>query len=102
MIDIASENLLSVKEARLEFPNRPSVPTLWRWMMKGISGVVLESVRIGGRRFTSREACQRFLEGQSSAAGRHAKSKKERHRALDSIQAMLDQLGVTAPQTPSP
>lgn len=35
--------------------------TAWRWALRGVRGVKLESYVLGGRRFTTREACERFL-----------------------------------------
>jgi hypothetical protein len=32
-----------------------------RWADTGVDGVVLETVKVGGRRFTSLEAIERFL-----------------------------------------
>ncbi|WP_197531007.1 DUF1580 domain-containing protein [Posidoniimonas corsicana] len=101
MIDLSKEELLTVKQARLEFPSRPSVPTIWRWMLKGVRGVVLDSACIGGRRFTSREACRRFLSSQSSASAAVATRGSERQRALSAAQATLDQLGVATRESAS-
>ncbi len=60
-IDIDREELLTVVEAAKVTPRRPSARTIWRWLEHGCRGVVLESVLIGGRRFTTREAIERFL-----------------------------------------
>lgn len=38
--------------------------TLHRWATNGVRGTVLETVRIGGRRFTSADALERFCDGQ--------------------------------------
>lgn len=40
---------------------RISTSTTARWMTRGVRGVVLESFLIGGRRYTTREAFDRFL-----------------------------------------
>jgi hypothetical protein len=47
---------------------KPNVSTIWRWCLKGVRGVILESIRVGGQRFVSRAALARFIE-QSTARG---------------------------------
>jgi Protein of unknown function (DUF1580) len=56
-----------MREASRLFPGsrqgRPThVATLYRWAGRGIRGVRLEAVRVGGCLYTSREAMQRFAE----------------------------------------
>jgi len=41
---------------------RPHRSTMWRWAMVGINGVKLRSAKIGGRRYTSAEALQQFID----------------------------------------
>lgn len=56
---LEEERLAVTAAARQIF--RVSPETAWRWALRGVRGVKLESFVVGGRRFTSREACQRFL-----------------------------------------
>ena len=60
-VDLLTEDLLSLPEARLEVPGTPHVSTLHRWRLRGIGGVRLETIRIGGRILTSRQSLARFL-----------------------------------------
>ena len=65
MINLSEESLLSLKEAAKFLPKRDSgkrihISALYRWCNKGVRGVVLESIKIGGTTYTSREALQRF------------------------------------------
>lgn len=39
---------------------RISVTTLWRWTVRGINGVKLEAIKLGGRYLTSTSAVERF------------------------------------------
>ncbi|MFN0137998.1 MAG: DUF1580 domain-containing protein [Phycisphaerae bacterium] len=60
MPDLHAERRLSVTTAAREvFDVSPE--TAWRWALRGVRGVKLESHVVGGRRFTTREACDRFL-----------------------------------------
>ena len=94
MIDPARETLLTIKQARSLFPNHPSLPTLWRWMLKGVRGCKLDSIRIGGRRFTSQEACQRFMTDSRDAGASNAKVREKREQSLSLARLALDQLGI--------
>jgi hypothetical protein len=61
MIDLMNERLLPLGELSRAVPSRPVRSTVRRWAGEGIDGVVLETVRLGGRRYTSHEALARFL-----------------------------------------
>jgi hypothetical protein len=68
MVDIFREEPVSFSEAARILPGRPSFQSLHRWGTKGRCGVRLESVLIGGRRYTSREAFGRFVERLTAIA----------------------------------
>lgn len=56
-----NEDLISLSQAARELPGRPHLSTIWRWTTRGVRGVVLETLVVAGRRFTSHEALQRFV-----------------------------------------
>lgn len=64
MIDLERESILGLVSASKHLPEiegrRPHLSTVWRWIHRGIKGAKLESVRIGGRVYTSKEAIDRF------------------------------------------
>lgn len=62
MIDPNKKHLVTFAEAARTSPRRPNITTLWRWRNRGVSGVRLEVVCVGGRTYTSREALARFFE----------------------------------------
>ena len=63
MIDTSTETLLLPAQAAQAAPSRPHAATIVRWMLTGVAGgLKLESVKVGGRRYTSREALERFIE----------------------------------------
>lgn len=66
-MSIESETLIPFQQARNEFPGRKRVgnATLHRWRLQGVRGAVLETLVVGGQRFTSREAIRRFVEAQN-------------------------------------
>lgn len=72
MIDTTTEQLISFAEATKLIPDHPHVSQVYRWAMRGLRGVKLEWVRYGGRRYTSREALQRFSAAQTRADGGQA------------------------------
>lgn len=66
-IDIASEELISIREVPKRLPKKPGgkhvhISAVYRWMQKGVRGVKLDSVCIGGTRYTSVEALQCFVD----------------------------------------
>ena len=65
--EILDESLVNLTEACQCFPGRCSRPAVERWIRHGSRGIVLESVLICGKRYTSREAIDRFIRGQLQA-----------------------------------
>ena len=66
-IDLTRERPISFNEAAKYLPRgyRPHLSTWWRWHKHGIKGVRLETVVLGGRRYTTAEAVQRFASALS-------------------------------------
>lgn len=97
MIDPNSETLLSLTDAANTLPGRPNVTTVWRWRNRGVRGVRLETICLGGRRFTSREALSRFFAATTAAAdGQPLRSETPRQResAIDRAERQATELGV--------
>ncbi len=67
MIELHSESLLSLPAAAKALPGRPHLASLYRWFQRGVRGVKLETILVGGKRFTSREALQRFADHLTAA-----------------------------------
>ena len=67
MINLTSETLVKVPDSPQLFPGQPPhISTVWRWISKGVDGVTLESVRVGGLRYTTKEAISRFIAAQNA------------------------------------
>lgn len=65
MISIADEKLIPLRDAPNHLPPRPNgrrlhISAFYRWITRGVRGILLESIRIGGTTYTSLEALQRF------------------------------------------
>ena len=95
MIDIANETIVPIAEAPQHIPGRPSLATVWRWVLNGTRAGKLESCRIGGRRFTSLESIQRFAQ-QSTALADAApvRTSRQRERAIEQAERELEQAGI--------
>lgn len=86
----ASETLLTLEQLRQKVPGLKGRPlgaeTVRQWVKQGRRGILLESVRIGGRIYTSVQALDRFIAaqnpGQKAAGGRPKKIESVRERAL--------------------
>jgi hypothetical protein len=97
MIDPSRETLLTFPEASQVLPGRPHLTTLHRWRLHGVSGIRLECCKIGGKRFTSREALQRFTERTTEASdGPQVKSATpaQRRRRRERVAAELTAAGI--------
>ena len=96
MIDPTTESLLSASDAAKDDSVPASTSTVMRWMMVGVAGgLKLESIKAGGRRFTSREALARFFDRTTNPNGEHgARSSVQRSRADRRAAAELEKLGV--------
>jgi hypothetical protein len=72
MIDFENEELLTLAQASKKVPGRTgshvNTSTLWRWALRGLRGVRLETLAIGGTTFTSTRALQQFFERSKAAA----------------------------------
>ena len=103
MIDINTEDLEPLKKA--PFPGRPHYSTRWRWATRGVGAgdgerIVLETAVIGGVRYTSKQARQRFAEratqarnaGVSPSAPRQ--TTREREAAIKRAEAQLADAGI--------
>ena len=71
---ILTEDVLSLQQARTELANitgvRPDKSTLTRWILRGVGGIKLEAIRLGGRNiFTSTQALTRFIEARTRTMG---------------------------------
>jgi hypothetical protein len=74
MTNLLKEQRLSLTQlARQE---GVSIPTTWRWAMRGIKGIKLETLQIGGRRYCTQESFARFVEATTRAANGEQPSTK--------------------------
>ena len=96
-IDTSIESLITVTLAAKQIPGRPHVATVWRWILHGLNGIRLESVKVGGRRFTSEEAIQRFIAQMTAAANGESmplRSPSHRQRSIERAERELAEDGI--------
>ncbi len=89
MIDMQTEELLTLEQARRLFPRPPHPSTLWRWVLEGVRGAKLETLVAGGRRYTSREAIGRFVVRTTRLSGTEAPLSSSRRRARERAERIL-------------
>lgn len=64
---LLSEDVISLSDAAKEIGSLlpgergPHIATMHRWVLRGIKGTKLESLRVGAKVYTSRQAVTRFL-----------------------------------------
>jgi len=94
--ELLEESLLSLTAACKVFPVKCSRPALERWIRRGSRGVVLESILICGKRFTSREAVQRFIR-QQLQVGAERPPPKTGSKSRKEIEAAAKKYGLPEP-----
>ena len=65
-IDPLNDELIPLSQAARSLPSKPGAATLWRWHRRGVKGVKLEIVRVGGRVFTTASAWRDFVTRMTS------------------------------------
>ncbi len=95
-IDPDTETIITLGEAcRLVPPRGISTACMARWIVTGVRGAVLETIRIGGRRLTSREALGRFFAAQNRDQTPVAViSPKQRRRQAETADRQLQEAGI--------
>jgi len=95
MNKISAETMVSLRAAAKLLPGRPHISTLHRWRRGLSDGRRLETVKIGGKIFTSVEACRRF-----ALAGQQCSTTLERAfvNSEEEIERQLDSVGLTTNQ----
>jgi hypothetical protein len=61
MTELFREELFTLAEAARRLPSQPHVCTLWRWSLRGVRGVRLKTVVVGGRRYTTASFLSSFV-----------------------------------------
>ncbi|MHB9081060.1 MAG: DUF1580 domain-containing protein [Pirellulaceae bacterium] len=97
MVDAFHDTLLSITQTAHQAPGRPHISTVWRWINRGVRGVKLETVMIGGRRFTSREALDRFYAATTAATSGESipvRTNRQRTRDIEQARRELAEAGI--------
>ena len=104
MIEISNETLIPIRETPRYLPPRPTgkrvhISACYRWISRGVRGVRLEAIKIGGSTYTSIEALQRFADRlatePSMRLGTEAATPRARQRQIErAAKAVQDQLGL--------
>ena len=94
MINSETETLILPKDVCRMFPGRSgkgiSLSTVWRWMIHGRRRQKLDSLIVGGTRYTSREAVQRFVAGLNGGqSGQPAQQRVDRSREARRVEHEL-------------
>jgi hypothetical protein len=100
-IDTFSETIISIADAakhvgKISGKNR-NRSVIFRWISRGVSGVKLEAIRIGGEIFTSKEALNDFLNRSREArTKRHSVNTANgiRRAKNPNVEAEAEELGI--------
>jgi hypothetical protein len=99
-ININTESVITLAQAAALLPHLrrgkpPHVASLYRWATRGLRGVRLETLRVGGTVCTSKEALQRFFQALNATAsvadGAHVTLRPRRR--LETVRERLRRAG---------
>lgn len=97
-INLQDENLIPLGEATAILPRRNGkrlhVSTLHRWTSRGVRGVRLETLRLGGLLMTSQEALQRFTDRLAGSSHRRSNKSPSRAREIQKADSELTAVGI--------
>lgn len=94
-IDASDEELIPIATAAQLFPGKPvCIQTMHRWRLNGVRGVKLETLLIGGLRYTSKEAIERFIHAQNQDGSWPTTSPQQRARQAEAAREKLAQMGI--------
>lgn len=85
------ENLIRIAEVPKHLPGRPDVSTVYRWLNQG----KLESLMIGGRRWTSVQAIARFVNRSTNGAATPSEVSERRKGEIEKAEAKLKASGIS-------
>ena len=89
------ESRLTLSQAAKKLGKSPS--TLWRWSLKGVRGVILETYVEGSQRYTSEQALNRFREHCTVAANGDVplvRTSNQRQREVERAERDLAREGI--------
>ena len=77
-------------------PGNPHVATLWRWVSKGVRGVKLSVVRVGGRTMVTPDSIETFLNRLNAADEPQSPSitAGQRRRQSEAARRELAEIGI--------
>jgi hypothetical protein len=73
------------------------VSTVWRWQLRGVRGVRLETILLGGTRYTSHEALERFTSACTAVANggvAPVRTTTQRQRQIELAERELAEAGI--------
>ena len=86
-----SEDIISLPAASHELPNRPHASTMWRFAKRK----QLETIRIGGRVFTSKQAVHRMLAAMNGPSLEPSSAMTDkRRREIDAARSRVKARGI--------
>jgi hypothetical protein len=97
VIDLGSEQLVPLHDVPKLLPPRKNgkrvhISAVYRWVQRGVRGIRLEILRVGGTTYTSREALQRFASPSTTPHEPAKHNSAARQRQIDSAVQRLDEI----------
>ncbi|MGO9109640.1 MAG: DUF1580 domain-containing protein [Thermoguttaceae bacterium] len=88
-----NEKYLTFKQVAQALPGRVHLSTIHRWRVRGVHGVKLATVKIGGRRMVDASSLAHFIEDVTTAADgqpQPVRTSRQRQRAIEAAERELE------------
>lgn len=87
-IDLDTEEFIPLKEASQHIPGRPHLATVYRWVNRRKSP--LETFKVGGRVFTTKEAIHRFIQNCSDPTTQPVTTREQKRRLREAERELIE------------
>ena len=87
-----------IAKASREFRPPVSTPTVQRWIRVGVNGVKLATIKIGGRRYTTKTAIREFLLAQQKTEPEIVRSETRKGMSKKMIADLSKKFGLPEPK----
>jgi len=95
---VENETLVPINEVSNVLPTWKCPATVQRWIRVGVNGVKLATIKIGGRRYTTKTAIREFLHAQQKTAPEPARSESRKGMSKKMIADLSKKYGLPEPK----
>ena len=96
--NVENETFVPINEVSNVLPSPKSPATVQRWIRQGVNGVKLATIKIGGRRYTTKSAIREFLHAQQKTVPETARSESRKGMSRKMVADLSKKYGLPVPE----